>query len=72
MSLGKALHLSIDLLLVSSVLAGIKRSTGLTIRKDLLDNDVGNIVETYLHAGDWLVNQSVAWMDTSKYFERKK
>ncbi|KTW29822.1 hypothetical protein T552_01027 [Pneumocystis carinii B80] len=72
MSLGKIVHISLDLVLISSVLAGIRRSTGLTIKTNMFDKDTEMVINKYLSIGNWVVDQSVTFMSTSKYFERRR
>ncbi|EMR10186.1 hypothetical protein PNEG_03594 [Pneumocystis murina B123] len=72
MSFGKIVHISFDLILVSSVLAGIRRSTGLTIKTNMFDKDTEMFIDKYLSLGNWVMDQSIAFMTTSKYFERRR
>ncbi|KAG5362891.1 hypothetical protein CJU89_2029 [Yarrowia sp. B02] len=52
-TLGRLFHFSFDLVLVSTVLAGIKRSTGLTIKTgDFENKDTRSYIERYLDVGD--------------------
>lgn len=53
--LGRAFHLVIDALLVSVVLSGIKRNTGLTLSLSKIPNrDLRHLVRGYLEAGEWV------------------
>jgi hypothetical protein len=86
--LGRLFHLSIDAVLVSTVLAGISRSSGLQysslkpgrstnllrrVKTDSVENkDVRSAVTKYLNIGEWVMDQSVAFMATTSYFERKR
>jgi len=72
--LGSILHLGFDAVLVSAFLAGVRRSTGLTVRpKQISDNDsVNKFVDNYLWIGETVMDQSVAFMSSSKYFERRR
>ncbi|CAG8682547.1 3807_t:CDS:2 [Dentiscutata erythropus] len=70
---GKLVHYAADAVLVSAVLAGIKRSTGLTLATHRIENDeVRNAVNKFLGVGEWVVDQSISYMSTSSYFERKR
>jgi hypothetical protein len=86
--LGRLIHLSIDAVLVSTVLAGISRSSGLQypfllpggstnfffrVKTDNVENkEVRSAVTKYLNIGEWVIDQSVAFMSTTSYFERKR
>lgn len=70
--LGRIFHFSFDLVLVSTILAGVKRSTGLTIKTNDFENkDTRSYIERYLDVGEWVFDTSVAFMSTSSYFERR-
>ncbi|KAG0373262.1 MAG: hypothetical protein J3R72DRAFT_443983 [Linnemannia gamsii] len=71
--IGKLAHYAADAILVSAVIAGIKRSTGLTVATDKIESsDVRSYVEKYLSVGEVVVDQTAAFMSTSSYFERKR
>ncbi|KAF0453069.1 DUF1748-domain-containing protein [Gigaspora margarita] len=71
--IGRLVHYAADAVLVSAVLAGIKRSTGLTIATHRIENeDVRNVVNKFLGVGEWVVDQSILYMSSSPYFERKR
>ncbi|KAK9481292.1 hypothetical protein V1514DRAFT_323467 [Lipomyces japonicus] len=73
MVLGRLFHISVDLLLVSAVLAGVKRSTGLVLKTESIESsDFRNAVNKYLDVGEWVLDTSVALMNTSPYFTRKR
>lgn len=70
--LGRIFHFSFDLVLVSTILAGVKRSTGLTVKTgDFENKDTRSYIERYLDVGEWVFDTSVAFMSTSSYFERR-
>ncbi|RPA75647.1 DUF1748-domain-containing protein [Ascobolus immersus RN42] len=70
---GKVVHYSFDAILISAFLAGIKRSTGLTLRTDKIESkDVRSAVDKYLGVGEWMMDTSIALMGSSAYFERKR
>ncbi|CCH43007.1 putative secreted protein [Wickerhamomyces ciferrii] len=70
--LGKAFHVSIDLVLVSTALAGIKRNTGLTLKPDIAgDAEKQGYLKKYLDVGEYVFDYSVAFMSSSDYFARK-
>ncbi|ODQ62336.1 hypothetical protein WICANDRAFT_60397 [Wickerhamomyces anomalus NRRL Y-366-8] len=70
--LGKAIHLSVDLVLVSTALAGIKRNTGLTPKTEIAGNtEVQGYLGKYLDVGEYVFDSSVGIMNASGYFVRK-
>ncbi|KAK9319383.1 hypothetical protein V1517DRAFT_332725 [Lipomyces orientalis] len=73
MTFGKIVHLSFDLVLVSTVLAGVKRSTGLALKtEDIGSSDIRYAVDKYLGVGEWVLDASVMYMSNSPYFSRKR
>ncbi|OWB79844.1 hypothetical protein B5S32_g4083 [[Candida] boidinii] len=63
---------SVDLALVSTVLAGVKRSTGLTPNLDSIqDENIKGFGQKYLGVGEYCYDSSVAFMSASSYFQRK-
>ncbi|RMZ79120.1 hypothetical protein DV738_g3546, partial [Chaetothyriales sp. CBS 135597] len=81
MVLGRVAHYAFDAVLISAVLAGIKRSTGLTLKTSSFggassgkDNsaDIQTWVDRYLGVGEWVMDQSIAIMGSSQYFERRR
>jgi len=76
MVLGRLVHYGFDAVLISTILAGMKRSTGLTPSfqtKKLTENkDVSYWVERYLSIGEFVLDQSVAVAGASSWFERKR
>ncbi|CAN6649525.1 mitofissin [Trichomonascus vanleenenianus] len=72
-TLGRLAHISFDLVLVSAIMAGVKRSTGLTLKtSDIESKDVKGFVDRYLDVGEWVFDTSIAFMGNSNYFERKR
>jgi len=70
---GRIVHVSFDLVLVSAVFAGVKRSTGLTLKTNNIESkDAKGFVERYLDVGEWVFDTSIAFMGNSSYFERKR
>ncbi|KAF2666554.1 DUF1748-domain-containing protein [Microthyrium microscopicum] len=71
---GRIMHIGFDAVLISTVFAGIRRSTGLTVQpKAISDNTtVTGYLDTYLWMGEAVMDQSVAFMSMSKYVERKR
>jgi len=74
MVLGRLTHYAFDAVLISAFLAGMKRSTGLTFKKDALteNKEVNVWIDKYLGVGEWVMDQSVAIAGSSGWFERKR
>ncbi|KAF2716456.1 DUF1748-domain-containing protein, partial [Polychaeton citri CBS 116435] len=74
--LGRLTHFAFDAVLLSAFLAGVKRSTGLTpsLKSESVTESPGirKWVENYLWVGETVMDQSVAIMSSSGYFERKR
>ncbi|KAI1319911.1 hypothetical protein EDD11_002586 [Mortierella claussenii] len=71
--IAKIVHYAADAVLVSAVLAGIKRSTGLGVATHKIESeDVRTYVDKYLTVGEWVVDQGSAFLSSSQYFERKR
>ncbi|CAO3662370.1 unnamed protein product [Umbelopsis vinacea] len=72
---GKIVHFTADAVLVSTVLAGIKRSTGLQPASSKMDTAEPYIsksyIEKYLDVGEWVLDTSADFMKTSSFFEKK-
>ncbi|CAI7587024.1 unnamed protein product [Penicillium glandicola] len=71
---GRLTHYAFDAVLLSAFLAGVKRSTGLTLNSDKIteNKDVKKWVDSYLGVGEWVMDQSVAVMGSSAWFERRR
>lgn len=70
-TMGKLLHYTVDAVLVSAVLAGIRRSTGLTFNSNSLENsEFKGIVVKYFSVGEWVLDTSSAFLESSKYFKK--
>ncbi|EPQ65910.1 Bgt-2086, partial [Blumeria graminis f. sp. tritici] len=76
--IGKLTHYAFDAVLISTILAGVKRSTGLTLNPSLkkdtfsTSSDMSGWIEKYLGVGEWVMDQSVAIAGSSGWFERKR
>jgi hypothetical protein len=72
--LGRLTHYAFDAVLFSAFLAGIKRSTGLTLDTDKIteNKDFKKWIDSYLGVGEWVMDQSVAVLSSTSYFERKR
>ncbi|CCF57862.1 hypothetical protein KAFR_0D02150 [Kazachstania africana CBS 2517] len=70
--LGKTVHITADLILVATCLAGIRRNTGLTPNLRYVKNDsIRDYTARYLKFGESCYDYSVAKIGASKYFSRK-
>ncbi|WFD39864.1 uncharacterized protein MJAP1_002845 [Malassezia japonica] len=68
---GRVVHLVVDAMLISVVLSGIKRNTGLTLSLARIPNrDVRKFFSAYLEAGEWLMDFAVVILGRSSSFER--
>ncbi|KAJ2520615.1 hypothetical protein H4217_001920 [Coemansia sp. RSA 1939] len=70
-AIGKAVHVSLDLVLISIAMAGIRRSTGLTITKKDPNSTVYRAAKSYLEIGERAVDFAQPLLASSKYFERE-
>ncbi|KAJ5137669.1 hypothetical protein N7526_003902 [Penicillium atrosanguineum] len=71
---GRLTHYAFDAVLFSAFLAGVKRSTGLTLKSEQIseNKEVKRWVDNYLGVGEWVMDQSVAVMGSSSWFERRR
>ncbi|KAG1046301.1 hypothetical protein G6F43_011141 [Rhizopus delemar] len=70
---GRLFHFTADAMLVSTVLAGIKRNVGLQPATNQIENEeIKKYLEKYLDIGEWVMDTSIGFMNSSPYFERKK
>jgi len=69
-------HYAFDAVLISAFLAGVKRSTGLTpsLNSDRIteNREVKKWIDKYLGVGEWVMDQSVAVLGSSGWFERRR
>ncbi|KAK6376505.1 hypothetical protein LTS17_007100 [Exophiala oligosperma] len=77
MVLGRLTHYAFDAVLISAFLAGVKRSTGLTptsVKASSIgeNKEIQTWVDRYLSVGEWVMDQSVAIMGSSGFFERRR
>ncbi|AXA51577.1 fungal protein of unknown function (DUF1748) [Malassezia restricta] len=69
--LGRVLHVVVDAMLISMVLSGIKRNTGLTVALPRIKHlEMRKFVSAYLEAGEWLMDFAVVCLGRSSSFER--
>ncbi|KAF2751756.1 DUF1748-domain-containing protein [Sporormia fimetaria CBS 119925] len=76
MVLGRLVHYGVDAVLLSAVLAGVRRSTGLTpsIKEDTFKDQptLQKVFENYLWVGEWTMDMGTALCSSSPWFERKR
>ncbi|OJJ46929.1 hypothetical protein ASPZODRAFT_1854499 [Penicilliopsis zonata CBS 506.65] len=74
--LGRLTHYAFDAVLISAFLAGVKRSTGLTpsLNSDKIteNKDFKKWIDNYLGVGEWVMDQSVAVLGSTSWFERRR
>ncbi|ROV94311.1 hypothetical protein VMCG_08612 [Cytospora schulzeri] len=76
--LGKLAHYAVDAVLISTILAGIRRSTGLTpsVKQEKIAGDNNNEVRTwvtrYLAVGETAMDWAVVTAGQSGWFERNR
>ncbi|EIM21988.1 hypothetical protein E3Q22_01416 [Wallemia mellicola] len=69
--LGKLTHYAFDAVLISIALAGVKRSTGLTLAINRMANkDARKIIKSWLDLGEYCFDGAVILMQRSKSFIR--
>ncbi|KAI9502792.1 hypothetical protein GGI26_002424 [Coemansia sp. RSA 1358] len=69
--IGKVVHISIDLVLVSTALAGIRRSAGLTLAANDPSSAIYSTAKQYLEVGERVIDYVQPWVANSKYFKRE-
>ncbi|KAF8501735.1 hypothetical protein F5888DRAFT_1674883 [Russula emetica] len=73
MVLGKLAHYAIDAMLLSTVVAGVKRSTGFALDTEFISNPtVRSWTEQYLGFGETMFNTLQGAVVTSPYFKRSE
>ncbi|KAF9029870.1 DUF1748-domain-containing protein [Rhodocollybia butyracea] len=73
MSLGRLFHYTFDAVLLSTVLAGVKRSSGYTPDLTQISNSTAkSAAETYLGFGESIFGMIQASAVNSSYFTNKK
>ncbi|KAG2228219.1 hypothetical protein INT45_011011 [Circinella minor] len=69
----KLLHVTVDAILVSTFLAGVKRTTGLQPAINKIQNkEIRGYLESYLNFGEYVLDSAILIMNNSSYFERKQ
>ncbi|KAK2466382.1 hypothetical protein APHAL10511_002024 [Amanita phalloides] len=70
--LGKLVHIALDALLISTFLAGLKRTTGLTpVLSHISNKDVRQLMRSYLEMGEYVFDFAIVIFGRSTWFERR-
>ncbi|KAG8867471.1 hypothetical protein FRC20_005660 [Serendipita sp. 405] len=69
--LGRLVHYGVDLVLISTVMAGVKRSSGFAVKTDgITDPTTRGIADKYLGVGERIFDVIQASAVNSHYFKR--
>ncbi|KAI8079782.1 uncharacterized protein BX664DRAFT_341442 [Halteromyces radiatus] len=69
----RVLHFAADAVLVSVILASVKRSTGITPAVSKIKHKgLRSYVEQYLNMGEYILDASILYLSHSSYFERRR
>lgn len=72
MALGRLFHYTVDAVLVSTVLAGIRQSSGFGIQTSAIsDPTLRSLAERYLGVGEKIFNMAQASAINSEYFRKE-
>lgn len=72
MALGRLFHYTVDAVLVSTVLAGIRQSSGFAIQTSAIsDPTLRSLAERYLSVGEKIFNMAQASAINSEYFRKE-
>ncbi|AAW43761.1 hypothetical protein CNBE4100 [Cryptococcus deneoformans B-3501A] len=71
MVFGRLVHFTFDALAVSTILAGVKKTTGFAPATDLIpDSSIKSITDSYLGVGTTIFDIVAGQAVTSQYFKR--
>ncbi|KAJ1993613.1 hypothetical protein H4R33_000614 [Dimargaris cristalligena] len=69
---GKLIHYAADAVLISAVLAGIRRSSGLTFKTDSIESkEFRSVIESFLNIGEKTIDFGTSILSTTSFFERR-
>ncbi|KAG6336358.1 hypothetical protein ID866_2715 [Astraeus odoratus] len=72
MALGRIVHYAVDAVLVSTVLAGIRQSSGFAIQTTTIsDPTIRSLAERYLGIGETIFSMAQASAINSEYFRKE-
>ncbi|CAO3659224.1 unnamed protein product [Rhizopus stolonifer] len=67
--MSKLIHYAFDAILISALLAGIKRSNGIQAATTKIENKtIRGYVERYLGFGEWVFDMTALYLNHSAYF----
>jgi hypothetical protein len=67
--MGRLMHYAVDAVMVSTILAGIKQSTGLSVDlTQITEPNVRNAVHYYLATGQYVFDRASAFAQSSTFF----
>ncbi|AFR92360.1 hypothetical protein J008_00230 [Cryptococcus neoformans] len=68
---GRLGHIVFDLLAISTILAGVKKSTGYSIQTSLFtDTAIRSFIDSYLSVGETVFGMLSGYAVNSRYFKR--
>ncbi|ORZ20637.1 hypothetical protein BCR42DRAFT_409182 [Absidia repens] len=66
-------HITLDAVLLSTILASIKRLTGIQPAVTKIKNkEIRGYVNQYLSVGEYVLDASIMYLNHSSYFERRR
>ncbi|WVQ74821.1 hypothetical protein IAR50_004428 [Cryptococcus sp. DSM 104548] len=72
MALGRLVHYAFDALAVSTILAGVKKTTGFSPATDLIpDSSLKSVTDSYLGVGHTIFDIVAGQSVTSQYFKKQ-
>ncbi|KAJ2802715.1 hypothetical protein H4R20_003175, partial [Coemansia guatemalensis] len=73
MAVAKLIHLGVDLVLISTALAGIRRSTGYRLKSESLTDSktAGEYIDKYLYVGEKTIDMATSQMSSYPRFFSK-
>jgi len=67
--MGRLVHYAADALMVSTIIAGVKRSSGVTIDTTRVSEpNMRNALQYYLAAGEYVFDKTLSIAQSSQYF----
>ncbi|ODN79825.1 hypothetical protein L202_03719 [Cryptococcus amylolentus CBS 6039] len=69
---GRLGHIAFDLVIISALLAGVKKSTGYTLKMTLFtDSALRSFMDSYLAMGETIFGMFSGYAVNSRYFKRE-
>ncbi|KAJ2747949.1 hypothetical protein GGI20_000036 [Coemansia sp. BCRC 34301] len=68
--IGRLVHYGIDFVLISTALAGIRRSTGPKL--DDVNSTIQGMVRQYLDVGERMIDYASPWLADSRLFTKQR